>query len=74
MGNYEGFLRMLNAANIVHTRVVTETGTEVSVRSCQGETNTGNCGLYTTFSFNLDGELESVGVWEGKPPVSLKVA
>ena len=74
MGNYEALLRMLNAANVTFSCRTTETGKEVYVRSCTGERNEGVSGLYTAFCFNLDGDLESVGVWRGEPPRALKAA
>lgn len=67
--DYERFVRMLHAANIKHTIRRSSGVHEVSVASCSGEQNSGHDGLYTTFVFNAEGDLESVGVWEGSPPV-----
>ena len=68
MANYEAFIRMLKAANIAYDVRDTELGREVSISSCAGDANCGNGGLYTTFTFNIDNELDSVGIWEGAPP------
>jgi hypothetical protein len=67
MSAYEGFLRMLRAANISFEYEPNDQGTTVLICATKGERNVGYSGLYTSFTFNEDGELDSVGSWS-KPP------
>ena len=64
MMEIENFITMLKRAGVAYSMYSTENGTDVEILSRPEPGNVGYYGFFTQFSFNPDGNLFCVGVWE----------
>lgn len=61
---YKAFIQALEAAGIKYTLAFEGNARIVYIRAMAGPCNEGIGGLYSTWVFNSDGELEAAGTWE----------
>lgn len=68
MSNYGDFIHMLLSAKIKFDADVVDNGnTEVKIEASDGAVegnNLGYIGFFTAFTFDVEGKLLNVGIWE----------
>ena len=62
--DYRRIIKMLNKAGVAYVPTELPDGSvRLNVHACMGQGNEGEGGLYTSFIFNEDGSLASMGTW-----------